>query len=169
MRIKAKFENVSNAQWLWDMNESFGFGDIDEEKTLSFMPYLPKRSTAKSGGYDFYSPYDIELKPGESEVIPTGIRVFMPDDYILAIFPRSGLGFKYKARLNNTVGILDADYVNSDNEGHIFIKISNEGNKPLSISEGQAFAQGIFLQYGITEDDDCEGVRNGGFGSTDGK
>ena len=83
------------------------------------------------------------------------------------IFPRSGLGFKFKARLNNTVGIIDSDFFDSDNEGHILIKISNEGDKVLEIEQGKAFCQGIFLPYGITEDDDVMETRNGGFGSTD--
>ena len=69
-------------------------------------------------------------------------------------------------KLDNSVGIIDSDYAFSDNEGHIFIKLTNEGNKKLEVFEGNGFAQGIFLQYGITEDDNCDGIRNGGFGAT---
>ena len=70
--------------------------------------------------------------------------------------------------MNNTVGIIDSDYFNSDNEGHIFIKMTNDSNegKTVEVAAGTGFAQGIFMQYGITEDDDAEGIRNGGFGST---
>lgn len=84
------------------------------------------------------------------------------------IFPRSGLGFKYRLQLNNTVGIIDEDYFYSDNEGHIFIKITNDSNegKMLQIKAGESFAQGIFVPFGITMGDECNGVRNGGFGST---
>ena len=85
------------------------------------------------------------------------------------IFPRSSLGFKYKLMLNNTVGIVDSDYFYSDNEGHIFIKIINDNNegKTVHIEKGTAFAQGIFVPFGITSDDCADGERNGGIGSTD--
>ena len=129
---------------------------------------LPKRATKGSAGYDFYAPFDFTLKPGETIKIPTGIRAKMNDDYVLMLFPRSSLGFKYRLQLNNTVGIIDSDYYYSDNEGHIFIKITNDSNegKTVEIKAGEAFAQGIFLQFGITTDDDTTEVRNGGFGST---
>ena len=84
------------------------------------------------------------------------------------IYPRSGLGFKYRLQLNNTVGVIDSDYFNSDNEGHIFIKMTNDSNegKIVDVKAGQGIAQGIFMQYGIVEDDDVSETRNGGFGST---
>ena len=92
----------------------------------------------------------------------------MREDYVLCLYPRSGLGFKYRLQLNNTVGIIDSDYFDSDNEGHIFAKITNDSNedKVLEVKEGTGFMQGIFMQYGITEDDDVTEIRNGGFGST---
>ena len=107
-------------------------------------------------------------RPGETIKIPTGIRAEMQEDWVLQIYPRSGLGFKYRLQMNNTVGIIDSDYFFSDNEGHIFMKITNDSNedKTVEIPAGTGFAQGIFMQYGITEDDDAEGIRNGGFGST---
>ena len=83
---------------------------------------LPRRATAGSAGYDFFSPVDFELMPGETLKMPTGIRAWMEPDWVLKIYPRSGLGFKYRLQLNNTVGIIDSDYYNSDNEGHIFIR-----------------------------------------------
>lgn len=88
---------------------------------------------------------------------------------MLSIFPRSSLGFKYRLQLNNTVGIIDSDYFYSDNEGHMFIKMTNDSRegKTVELAAGMAFAQGIFLPYGITVDDDCTSTRNGGFGSTD--
>ncbi len=87
---------------------------------------------------------------------------------MLKLYPRSGLGFKYRLQMNNTVGIIDSDYFNSDNEGHIFIKLTNDTNegRTLEIARGTGFAQGIFIEYGITVDDDAAGVRNGGLGST---
>ena len=128
----------------------------------------PARATKGSAGYDFYLPMDIKLNPGETIKIPTGIRVSMLDNYVLKIYPRSGLGFKYRLQLNNTVGIIDSDYYYSDNEGHIFAKITNDSNenKSLSLKKGDAFMQGIFVEYGITFDDDVKDIRNGGFGST---
>ena len=85
------------------------------------------------------------------------------------IVPRSGLGFKYKLRLNNTVGIIDADYALSPNEGHIFVRMTNESDKKLEINKGEAYAQGIFVKYCITSDDDTTDERRGGLGSTDKK
>lgn len=130
---------------------------------------LPKRATSGSAGYDFYSPAEYTIQPNSSIVIPTGIRCKIDNDYLLSIYPRSGLGFKHRLGLDNTVGIIDSDYYYSDNEGHIMIKIHHELNTPLKIESGKAFAQGIFTQYGITTDDDVTETRNGGFGSTDNK
>lgn len=93
----------------------------------------------------------------------------MNTDYVLLIFPRSGLGFKYQAQLANSTAVVDCDYINSDNEGHIFIKLVNRGDKEFSVTSNTAISQGIFLEYGITEDDHVETERNGGFGSTDKK
>ena len=128
----------------------------------------PKRATKGSAGYDFYAPYEITLNPGQTAKIPTGIRVKMEDNFVLKLYPRSGLGFKYRLQLNNTVGIIDSDYYYSDNEGHSFAKITNDSNenKVLTIPKGTGFMQGIFVEYGITIDDDTDSIRNGGFGST---
>lgn len=132
---------------------------------------LPQRATAGSAGYDFFAPAAFSLAPGETIKIPTGIRVSMEDGWVLKCYPRSGLGFKYRLQFNNTVGIIDSDYFYSDNEGHIFMKLTNDSNegKTLSVEAGTGFAQGIFVEYGITVDDDASAVRNGGFGSTTGK
>ncbi len=129
---------------------------------------LPRRATAGSAGYDIFAPSDIELAPMQTIVIATGLRCRIDDGWMLMIVPRSGLGFRYRLSLDNTVGIIDSDYYYSDNEGHIMIKMTNcttEG-KTLCIKAGTAFAQGIFIPYGLTIDDDAKGIRNGGFGST---
>lgn len=128
---------------------------------------LPRRATTKSAGFDFYAPFAFTLQPNEEIKIPTGIRCFMEDTNVLLMFPRSGHGFKFFVRLANTVGVVDADYTGSDNEGHIFVKIRNEGKKVLEVKQGEAFCQGIILNFLVT-DDDCpiEQKRNGGFGST---
>lgn len=129
---------------------------------------LPKRATAGSAGYDFFAPVTFTLKPGETAKIPTGVRVNMQENFVLQLYPRSGLGFKYRLQLNNTVGIIDSDYFYSDNEGHIFAKVTNDSNenKELTVEAGTGFMQGIFFEYGITVDDDVTEKRNGGFGST---
>lgn len=132
---------------------------------------LPRRATAGSAGYDFFAPAAITLKPGETVKVPTGIRVWMEPEWVLKCYPRSGLGFKYRLQLNNTVGIIDSDYYYSDNEGHIFSKLTNDSRegKTVEISAGDGFMQGIFVEYGITLDDCVDNVRNGGFGSTTGQ
>lgn len=129
---------------------------------------LPERATRGSAGYDFFAPLSLSIAPGRTVKVPTGIRVEMQENWVLKCYPRSGLGFKYRLQLNNTVGIIDSDYFYSDNEGHIFAKITNDTNegKTVKISSGEGFMQGIFVEYGITTDDDVESVRNGGFGST---
>ena len=140
---------------------------IDNAEEIYADLKLPRRATAGSAGYDFFAPFDIILAPGETIKIPTGIRAKMEANYVLKLYPRSGLGFKYRLQLNNTVGIIDSDYYYSDNEGHIFAKITNDTNegKTIEIKKGTGFMQGIFLEYGITFDDDVKDVRNGGFGS----
>ena len=87
---------------------------------------------------------------------------------MLQCYPRSGLGFRFRLQLNNTVGIIDSDYYDSDNEGHIFVKLTNDSkeNRTVKVEAGQGFVQGIFVPFGITVDDDAEAIRNGGFGST---
>lgn len=163
----ARFEKVSKERFVADWLDTFG-GEEETARQRYESVQLPKRATKGSAGYDFYSPLEFSLKPGETIKIPTGIRAFMREDYVLAVFPRSGLGFKFRLQLNNTVGIIDSDYYHSDNEGHIFIKLTNDSNegKVLELAAGNGFAQGIFFPFGITEDDEVTEVRNGGFGST---
>ena len=160
----ARFYKVSKEQYLKS------FDNKNNEEILSIYDdiLLPKRATKGSAGYDFFAPFDIVLNPGETIKVPTGIRVSMEENYVLKLYPRSGLGFKYRLQLNNTVGIIDSDYYYSDNEGHIFAKITNDSNenKTLEIKQGTGFMQGIFVEYGITIDDDATETRNGGFGST---
>ncbi|MDD6227345.1 MAG: deoxyuridine 5'-triphosphate nucleotidohydrolase [Bacilli bacterium] len=160
----AKFLKVSEDNFISSLD---GFSKEEAKKIYEDIK-LPLRATKYSAGYDFYSPFDFTLKPGETIKIPTGIRAKMREDYALFLLPRSGLGFKYRLQLNNTIGLIDADYFYSDNEGHIFAKITNDSNegKVISVKKGEAFIQGVFLSYGITEDDEVNSIRNGGFGST---
>lgn len=164
----AKFHKVSYEQFKEGFVDVYGNVEESEIQKVYDELKLPCRATSGSAGYDFFAPVAITLKPGETVKVPTGIRAEMECDWVLKIYPRSGLGFKYRLQLNNTVGIIDSDYFYSDNEGHIFIKITNDTNegKTVEIPGGTGFAQGIFLEYGITVDDEVTTVRNGGFGST---
>lgn len=161
----AKFEKVSFEQFKAAWEKDFPNSDVCE---IYNSLKLPHRATSGSAGYDFYAPDSFSLAPGETIKIPTGIRAKIDDGWVLKLYPRSGLGFKYRLQLNNTVGIIDSDYYNSDNEGHIFCRITNDSNekKTVELNRGDGFCQGIFLEYGITVDDDADGIRNGGFGST---
>ena len=165
MKRIAKFHKVSYEQFLESCCEDFS---EDEIKEMYDGIKLPVRATSGSAGYDIFAPFDFTLAPSQTIKIPTGIRCEIDEGWVLKIYPRSGLGFKFRLQLNNTVGIIDSDYFYSDNEGHIFIKITNDSNenKTVEVKKGTGFAQGIFVEYGITVDDDATGVRNGGFGST---
>lgn len=159
----AEFRKVSAERYIKDASEVTS--EAVASKAYESIK-MPARATRGSAGYDFYAPYDFALAPGETVKIPTGIRALMDDGWVLMLYPRSGLGYKYRVMLNNTTGIIDSDYCYSDNEGHIFIKLYNGGDKRMEVKEGAAFVQGVFLPYGITKDDDVTAIRNGGFGST---
>lgn len=164
----AKFEKVSFEQFKKDWVDTFGDVLENEMKEVYENIHLPRRATSGSAGYDFFSPITFSLKPNETIKIPTGIRCSIHSDWVLKCYPRSGLGFKYRLQCNNTVGIIDSDYYYSDNEGHIFLKMTNDSNedKTVTVNRGDGFAQGIFVEYGITLDDNVTDIRNGGMGST---
>ena len=171
MNKVAKFEQVSFEQFLEDYRDTFlhdhlKADQIVEIKEIYDAVTLPKRSTGCSAGYDFVSPIDFELHPNECIKIPTCIRATMEPDWVLLLFVRSSIGFKYQTMLVNTIPVIDADYALADNEGHIFIKLRNDGDKILSVKAGDRLVQGVFLPYGITTDDSAEGNRLGGMGST---
>ena len=168
MKRIAKFHKVSFEQFAKDWKDTFEQYSEEEIRNIYDSLKLPKRATKGSAGYDFFAPFTFKLTPGETIKIPTGIRAEMQEDWVLQIYPRSGLGFKYRLQMNNTVGIIDSDYFFSDNEGHIFAKLTNDTreDKTIQIPAGTGFMQGIFVEYGITVDDDADAVRNGGFGST---
>ncbi len=154
----ARFTRVSEAQYAEAMGER-------ERMPLSEIP-LPRRATAGSAGYDFVSPVEVTVPAGGSALIPTGIRAEMEPGWVLMLFPRSSLGFKYSMRLANTVGVIDSDYAYAKNEGHIMVKLRNPLDTPVSIGRGDRFCQGVFLPYGTAEEEDDFAVRTGGFGST---
>ncbi len=168
MRRIARFHKVSFERYLEDWQGLFGYEPQSVIRERYEKIDLPRRATKGSAGYDFFSPQQFSLEPGKTITIPTGIRVEMEEGWVLKCYPRSGLGFKFRLQLNNTVGIIDSDYFYSDNEGHIFVKLTNDSNegKIVNVNAGVAFMQGIFVEYGITYDDEVEEVRNGGLGST---
>ena len=172
MQKVAKFEKVSFPQFYEAMKAEFGNAYDDGDTFFKAVNHqyevlkLPRRSTVGSAGYDFFSPVSFRLAPGQSIKLPTGIRAIIDEGWFLMLAPRSGLGFKYFTRFANTIGIADQDYAFSDNEGHLFAKLRNEGDRLIEVNAGDSFMQGIFLPFGITYDDDADGVRNGGLGST---
>ena len=156
-----KFEKISFEQFK---------KDIKDDKRLYESYSIPTRSTKNSAGYDFKAIYDYTIKPNEILKIPTGIRACMESDDVLFIIDRSSMGFKYNVRMCNQVGVIDADYYSCDNEGHIWIKLQNEGDKDYIVKKGDSIIQGIFMKYLKTDDDvESNNVRNGGLGSTNKK
>ena len=151
----AQFYKVSFDQFMESWEDTFPETSSEEARQIYESIMLPRRATKGSAGYDFFSPIDFELKPGETLKIPTGIRASMEEGWVLCIFPRSGLGFKYRLQMNNTVGIIDSDYYFSDNEGHIFVKLTNDTNenRTVTVKQGNGIVQGIFLPFGITKSD----------------
>ena len=185
MNKVAKFEKVSYAQFYEEMKKLFTENGVPDEdgnpvEDIASVPEfdqaiqaaydsieLPTRATKFSSGYDFKAPFRFEMAPGDTLKIPTGIRALFSDkSYCLLMIPRSSQGIKYGIRFSNTAGNVDADYSDADNEGHIFIKLENWGEKMYVAEPGDKIGQGIFVPYGITEDDAAEGERTGGIGST---
>ena len=155
-----KFEKISYTQFKNDNIDTVcGYEQIK----------LPQRATKSSAGYDIYSVKSFELKPRQSILLPTGIKVQIDFDKAFFILPRSGQGFKYKVQLYNTVGLIDADYYNNEkNEGHIWVKLYNDSpdGETLKIKQGDAICQGVILKYFTVDDDISNNIRKGGFGST---
>lgn len=170
-----KFEKVSYEQFEKDAMVCNPLLNVDYIKECYNNIKLPKRATAGSAGYDFFTPFSLMVKKGSGSestdyvVVPTGIRwVTDRDDVVLMIYPRSGLGFKHNMTLANTTGVIDASYAGSSNEGHIMVKFSAH-LKDIDLEEGKAFIQGVILPYlTVTDEEEVTTVRDGGFGSTDG-
>lgn len=163
-----KFEIISEAQWVEDINMKYAEGDFPSIPVDIKHHLKPRRGTKYSAGYDFYSPVEIFVPAHGTAKIPTGIKARMNKDEVLKIFPRSSIGFKTNIRLANTIGVVDCDYYNNpNNEGHIFVKLYNPTDSDFHINVGDKFAQGIFEKYLIVDDEeDIEEERSGGIGST---
>lgn len=147
---------------------------VKSTKDISMSPerlyndiIIPTRSTIGSAGYDFMTLTKFTLRPGETKIIPTGIKAYMDFGEFLAIYIRSSLSIKYGIKLVNSVGIIDSDYYNnSKNEGHIMIALINTSDKSYIFEKGEKVAQGIFQKFYLTDDDEVTSVRKGGIGST---
>ena len=140
-----KFEKISFEQFKKDVAD-------DKEQYESYN--VPKRTTKFAAGYDFEALTDITIKPGEIAKIPTGIKAIMNDDEVLLLVDRSSQGFKHNVRMCNQVGVIDKDYYNNpNNEGHIWIRLQNEGEKDYSVKKGEGIIQGLFIKYLITDDE----------------
>lgn len=159
-----RFEKVSYKQFEKDAIK-LGYEGRQLHQIYEQVVKLPVRATKSSAGYDFVLPFDTNLMPGDVVTIPTGIRCKMPENVVLMLYPRSGIGFKTGAYLANTTGIIDSDYYYSDNEGHIMLKLVG-GFKDLHLYSGDKVMQGIFMNYLSIDDDNVTAVRHGGFGST---
>lgn len=158
----AKFEKVSFEQFRADLQSGYSAEAAYEQVSI------PVRATAGSAGYDVISPIGFTLAPGESIRIPSGLRCRISEGWVLLSLPKSGLGTRFRTQLDNTVGVIDSDYYNAKNEGHIMISLTNDSKsgKVLEIPAGKAVVQMVFVPFGITEDDEASGERVGGFGST---
>lgn len=135
-------------------------------KDCPFDVKLPVRSTKGSAGYDFFAPYRFVIAPGQSLTVKTWIKARMPKDNFLKIFDRSSWNTKKNIHITCS-GIIDSDYYgNPKNDGNILIQFTNKGTEQFQVEEGERIAQGIFLPYFLTDDDEAEGERQGGMGST---
>lgn len=156
----ARFERVADAQYRQDA------ASLPGAMALADIP-LPRRATAGSAGYDFTCPAEVTLAPGQSVTIPTGMRALMEPGWVLLLFPRSSLGFRYGLRLSNTVGVIDGDYAQAANGGHILVRLRGDGDRPVTLAAGDRFCQGVFVPFGLCEEDDRAAAdRRGGLGST---
>ena len=150
-----KFEKISYEQFK---------RDIIDDRQLYDEYEIPSRETYYAAGYDFHALCDFVIKPGMTKKIPTGIKAEMENDEVLLIVVRGSQGFKYNVRLINQVGVVDKDYYNNPtNEGHIWIGLKNEGIKDYVVNKGDGIAQGMFIKYLLTENDNIneKTLRNG--------
>lgn len=166
------FEKVPFDQFLKDVKSvqtpgSLWFENDDKIIEVYADIQLPRRATAGSAGYDFFMPFPAVFTSMTPVLIPTGIRALMDPGQFLLCVPRSGLGFKYGMRLRNSLAVIDEDYCNAANHGHIMAKIITD--EPFVLESGDRFMQGIFLPYATTRDDcPISPFRSGGMGSTGG-
>jgi dUTP pyrophosphatase len=137
-------------------------------KRLSKSTPLPKYETNGSSGLDLAASINerIEIKPGESKIIPTGLALAIPENFEIQIRPRSGLAAKNKISVLNTPGTIDADY-----RGEIKVILINHGDKNFVVEKGLRIAQMVLcpiIKAQLKEVETLEDTKrgSGGFGST---
>ena len=161
------FKKVSFNQYFKDLKQWDETILEDQAKAYYESIVLPYRATQASAGYDFSLPMSITVAPNTSILVPTGIRLALERDLVCLLMPRSSLGMKYGMSLDNTIGVIDADYFEAENEGHIMARLTFKGiQTPLTLKAGERFMQGVIVQYHQTDDDGTIESRHGGFGST---
>ena len=133
---------------------------------------LPVRKTKYSAAYDLEAAEETIIPSFKSgmkpTLIPTGLKAYMQGDEVLKLFPRSSGPKKQGILFPHSVGIIDKDYYgNEDNDGHLLVQCINIKDEDVVIKKGEAIAQAMFQKYFIIDDDNAEGTRTGGFGSTD--
>ena len=132
---------------------------------------LPERKTKYSAGYDVEAAEDVTVpsfkKGMKPTLVKTGIKAYMQDNEYLMLVNRSSNPGKKGLILANSVGIVDKDYYgNENNDGHIMFAFYNIKEEDIIIKKGEAIGQAVFQKYLVTDDDNAEGERLGGFGST---
>jgi len=136
---------------------------VHKEKEIN----IPLRASAGSAGYDIYTPEKFIIKPQETKIIWTDIKAYMLDNEVLQVYIRSSIGIKKGLVLANGTGIIDKDYYsNPSNDGNIGIAITNISTKIVEINENERIAQGLFINYLLTDNDNTKNKRIGGIGST---
>ena len=163
----ARFEKISFEQFKKDMIDTYKNMYSEKEiKEIYNGIELPVRATKYSAGHDIKIPFAMSVFPNDTLKIPTGIRCEMDGEYVMLVFPRSSLGIKKNMYITNTVPVIDADYYNAKNEGHIFICIKNGGENILSLSKNEAITQAVFVPFGVADEEEVVRERVGGIGST---
>lgn len=133
--------------------------------------HLPVRKTKHSAGYDVEAAEDIiipKYKPGiKPTLIPTGLRAYCGEDECYLLLNRSS-GPKKGFLMANSVGLIDSDYYrNVDNDGHFYFAYFNCSDHDIEVKKGDVIGQVVFMNYLVVDNDNAEGERTGGFGSTD--
>lgn len=129
---------------------------------------LPLRGTSKSMAYDFFSPIETTILPGQKQLIFTDVKAYMQDEEALILNPRSSMG-KVDITFANTQGWIDCDYYsNKTNDGNIGIFLKNDGDKPFKVNIGDRIGQGAFIPFLVADNGNTEKIRSGGYGSTGG-
>lgn len=138
----------------------------NEHRTSDGEIILPVRADKGSAGYDFYSPVNVIIPPNEHRLIFTDVKSCMGNDEVLMLYVRSSMG-KIPVVIANGTGIIDSSYYgNPSNDGNIGFRLLNLSDENYVIHKGDRIGQGVFQKYLTVDDDNTNGERCGGFGSS---